>query len=120
MGLGANLAANLGRRVTDLRERLGHRIDEVAAEAGLSRSGLWYIEHGRINTKIDVLERLVVVLGVDAADLFTFPWTRYPRHRARDLIRLTPENQIDGLVAAMEEYLQRQEVLVMRSKKHRK
>jgi transcriptional regulator with XRE-family HTH domain len=99
------LAADLGRRLTELRDGLKRKQDEVAQRVRLSRSGLGYIERGEMNTRTEVLERLASVLGVDVADLFTFPWKPYPRHRARELIRLTPESEIAGLVEAMEGYL---------------
>ncbi len=60
----------LGENVKRLREARGLSPDELAEAAKLSRQGLWLIETGRSNPRIDTIQRLATVLGVGVGDLY--------------------------------------------------
>jgi len=101
----SSLLVDLGRRIAALRSERRLERRDLSARIGLSPSGLGYLERGTTSTRTEIVERLAAALGVDAADLFTFPWRRYPRHHARELVRHTPDDKLDGLIAVMEAYL---------------
>jgi transcriptional regulator with XRE-family HTH domain len=110
----SSLSMNLGRRIAQLREERGFDREELSERIGLSPSGLGYLERGATNTRTEVLERLAVALDVDPADLFVFPWAddedgeeASPRHYARELVRVTAEPKLGGLVKQMREYVAR-------------
>jgi transcriptional regulator with XRE-family HTH domain len=100
----SSLRRDLGARIAELREQ--RRIDAktFAAASGLSRQMVGCIERGDNNTTCEVLERFAAILGCDAADMFNFPG-KHRRHYARELVRLTPSDKLDGLIAAIEGYI---------------
>jgi transcriptional regulator with XRE-family HTH domain len=101
----SSLVANFGRRVAELREAAGLDQEQVAAAIDVTRGQVGHIERGEAGTRIARMEELATVLAVDPADLLTFPWLTYRRHRARDLVRACPTRKLDGLLAVMEAYL---------------
>jgi transcriptional regulator with XRE-family HTH domain len=110
----SSLSENLGRRIAQLREERGFDREELSERVGLSPSGLGYLERGATNTRTEVLERLALALGVDPADLFVFPWPdeedgeeASPRHHARELVRVTADPKVGGLLRQMQEYVAR-------------
>ncbi len=109
----SSLSINLGKRITQLREERGFDREELSQRIGLSPSGLGYLERGAANTRTEVLERLAVALDVDPADLFVFPWPDddggepLPRHFARELVRVTADPKLGGLLKQMQDYVAR-------------
>src|SRR5690348_14054326 len=99
-----SLKEDMGVRIRELREDAGWSQDDLASAIRVDRSMVGYIERGKSNTSPEVLERLAVALGVDVADLYTFPWQGHPRHHCRELIRHCPTAELDGLIAVMERY----------------
>lgn len=58
-----------GNRVRDLREQAGLSTNKFALMAGLSKSFIIQIEHGRRNISLDTLERIAAALNVSASEL---------------------------------------------------
>jgi transcriptional regulator with XRE-family HTH domain len=113
LALMSSLSENLGRRIAQLREERGFDREELSERVGLSPSGLGYLERGATNTRTEVLERLAVALDVDPADLFVFPWAEdegedpSPRQYARELVRVTADPKVGGLLKQMQDYVAR-------------
>jgi transcriptional regulator with XRE-family HTH domain len=96
---------NLGRRVQELREEQKLTRAEVAEFVELTPHQVGNIERAVSNTTTETLVRLARIFRLDVSDLCVFPWTKHPRHRARELIRLTSNQDIDALVEVMERFL---------------
>lgn len=57
-------AEGLGRRVREARKELGLRQDELAMAAGVSTRAVHQIERGKATSRLDVLSRVLEVLGL--------------------------------------------------------
>lgn len=120
------LLTQLGLRLAELRREAELTQSQVADLIGVDRSTISYLEKGEKNPRIELFERLPAALQktahVDVADLFNFPWpsrggTAIPwRHIARELVRLTPPDQLGDLVHAMEAFSLPLAKLLARSK----
>lgn len=75
MDLREVFAANLRR----LRHGKGFSQDELAYEAGVSRSYLSQIEKGEFYTSLKVVGRLADALEIEAAELLKLPAKRHTR-----------------------------------------
>lgn len=64
-----SLLRALGREVKARREQLGLSQDEFALRAGLHRTYISDIEHGKRNVTVDVLKRLSDALECDPSTL---------------------------------------------------
>lgn len=62
--------AVLGRRVRELRERVGLTQEELAHRAGVHRAVVGFIERGERDIGVTLLWPLAEGLGVAVADLF--------------------------------------------------
>lgn len=51
------------------RQKRGLSQEELALEAGLSRSAIWKIESGKVSPTIESLEKIAAALGMDFASL---------------------------------------------------
>jgi transcriptional regulator with XRE-family HTH domain len=60
----------VSRNVRRLRDALGMNQEELADSARLTQSQLSKIESGKLNFRLDVVQRLAGALGVRMADLF--------------------------------------------------
>jgi tetratricopeptide (TPR) repeat protein/DNA-binding XRE family transcriptional regulator len=61
---------NLGQYIKEYRSRRGLSLERLASRAGISKTYLWGLEHGKHdNPSIDVLDRLASALGVDLITL---------------------------------------------------
>ncbi|MCU7786390.1 helix-turn-helix domain-containing protein [Pyrobaculum sp. 3827-6] len=60
---------SLGRRISELRERRGLSITQLAKLAGVSKSTLWDIENGKIMPTITTLWSIANALGVTFGEL---------------------------------------------------
>jgi y4mF family transcriptional regulator len=58
-------AQEIGRRVRQGRVELGLRQDELAVAAGVSTRVVHQIEHGKPTGRLDVLNRVLDVLGLE-------------------------------------------------------
>ena len=67
----AHLAGNLVR----MRRSLGWSQEDLALEAGLHRTFVAHVERGARNISLDNIEKLAVVLGVEAFRLLMPPST---------------------------------------------
>lgn len=70
---------SLAKRIREERERAGLTLDELAAEAEISKTYLWELEHdtkGQKKPSADVLLRLAKALSVTIADLLSLPAVR--------------------------------------------
>jgi transcriptional regulator with XRE-family HTH domain len=72
MDLREVFATNLRR----LRHAKGLSQDELAYEAGVSRSYLSQLEKGAFYASLKIVGKLAAVLGVEAADLLRLPLRR--------------------------------------------
>ncbi len=62
----------VGKRVKELRNKLGVSQEELADMSGLDRTYITSVECGRRNISIVNIEKLVHALGVTLAEFFTF------------------------------------------------
>lgn len=69
------------RNLRRLRHSKGLSQDELAFEAGVSRSYLSQIEKGVFYASLKVIGRLAVALGVEPAELLKLPPKRAARSR---------------------------------------
>lgn len=86
---------DVGARIKSLREAAGLSQNELARRAGVSQSGLSYIESGEKSPSVDTLLRIADALGVTVSELLNAQGdTEMPPH-IRALVRearsLTPE-----------------------------
>jgi HTH-type transcriptional regulator / antitoxin HipB len=58
-------AQEIGRRAREARTELGLRQDELAVAAGVSTRAVHQIEHGKPTSRLDVLSRVLDVLGLE-------------------------------------------------------
>jgi HTH-type transcriptional regulator / antitoxin HipB len=58
-------AEEIGRRARQARVELGLRQDELAVVAGVSTRAVHQIEHGKPTGRLDVLSRVLDVLGLE-------------------------------------------------------
>lgn len=65
-----NELRSLGQRVRDLRRQRGLSQNSLAAQAGLDRTYLGDIEHGRINLSLLNIAKIARTLDVEIIDLF--------------------------------------------------
>ena len=60
----------VGKNIRRAREEQGRLVSEVARRAGLTVSGVSFVEQGRVqNPTVDTIIRIAEALGVDPADL---------------------------------------------------
>lgn len=58
-------AQEIGRQARQARVELGLRQDELAVAAGVSTRAVHQIEHGKATGRLDVLSRVLDVLGLE-------------------------------------------------------
>ncbi|WP_375325324.1 helix-turn-helix domain-containing protein [Flagellimonas sp. GZD32] len=64
------LIDRVAERVKQFRNELGISQDELALRADTTKSQIYRIEHGQLNSSIATLGRLAKALGVEVKDLF--------------------------------------------------
>jgi len=62
----------VGKRVRELRNRIGISQEELADKACLDRTYITSVECGKRNISIVNIERIAIALGVTLAEFFTF------------------------------------------------
>lgn len=62
----------VGKRVKELRNRLGISQEELAYRAGLDRTYITSVECGKRNISIVNIEKIAKALNVTLAEFFTF------------------------------------------------
>lgn len=62
----------VGKRVKELRSKLGKSQEELADLAGLDRTYITSVECGRRNISIVNIEKLSIALGITLRDFFDF------------------------------------------------
>ncbi len=62
----------VARRLKQLREKKGISQDELALRADTTKSQIYRIEHGEINTSLATLGRLAKSLNINVKDLLDF------------------------------------------------
>lgn len=67
------LRATLGRNLRNLRAERGLSQEKLALEAGIDRSYVSLLETEKYAASIDVIEKLAMVLKVDASQLLAVP-----------------------------------------------
>jgi transcriptional regulator with XRE-family HTH domain len=106
----SDLASDVGRRIKSLRLKRGFSQHELATAVGVSHSALGQIERGENKgLTYQLLDRIAHAIGAEPADLFNFPWhmeDRIPeRHVARELIRLTPSEDLHDVIKALSRFV---------------
>jgi len=76
-----DLPTAIGRRVRELRTRLGISQEELAARADLHRNYVGSVERGERDVGITSLGRIAAGLGISLADFFA-PFRHVPRRSA--------------------------------------
>jgi y4mF family transcriptional regulator len=61
---GKRQADEIGARVRATRKELGLRQDELAIAAGVSTRAIHQIEHGKPTSRLDILSRVLDVIGL--------------------------------------------------------
>ena len=67
-----NIKNLVGKRVKELRNRLGVSQEELAYRAGLDRTYITSVECGKRNISVVNIEKIAKALKVTLADFFTF------------------------------------------------
>ena len=67
--LRGRVSSEVAKAIRQLREQRGLSMTQLAAQAGLSRQMISFVEHGLRNPTLDTLLRLAAVLKVDLADI---------------------------------------------------
>ncbi|BAB67183.1 helix-turn-helix domain-containing protein [Sulfurisphaera tokodaii] len=62
----------IGKRITEIREKKGISVTQLAKMAGISKSTLWEIENGKISPNISTLWSIANALGVTFGELITY------------------------------------------------
>ncbi|HXJ22030.1 MAG TPA: helix-turn-helix transcriptional regulator [Polyangia bacterium] len=97
------LSQAVGARIRQLREELGITMEQLAYESEVSSKGhLSNIERGLVRPTAYTLNALAERLGVDLADLVTFP-AESERARLFDLTRQLPAARVRLLLQEAEE-----------------
>ena len=63
------VSSEVAKAIRQLREERGLSMTQLAAQAGLSRQMISFVEHELRNPTLDTLLRLAAVLKVDLADI---------------------------------------------------
>jgi transcriptional regulator with XRE-family HTH domain len=69
---------NIGRRVAEIRLKLGLTQDALAEKAGITGGYIRQIEGGRKNMRINTLCKIADILECQTRDLFEIPTTKKP------------------------------------------
>ena len=67
-----NIQEKVGRRVRELRNRLGISQEELADKAELDRTYITSVECGKRNISIVNVEKLAIALNVSMSEFFNF------------------------------------------------
>lgn len=69
MGKATTVSRNIGKRVREIRLKLGKTQEQLAFDARLNRAYIGYIERGERNPSTDTLAKIANVLKVSIKDL---------------------------------------------------
>ena len=61
----------VGQRIKELRLKLGLSQEALANNANVDRTYMTDVENGRRNISVEVLERIIIALGVSYGEFFT-------------------------------------------------
>jgi transcriptional regulator with XRE-family HTH domain len=61
----------VGQRIKTLRKQLGLSQEALALKAEVDRTYMTDVENGRRNISIEILEKIIVALGVSVTNFFT-------------------------------------------------
>jgi transcriptional regulator with XRE-family HTH domain len=101
------LSLAVGARIRQLREDLGITMETLAYESDVGSKGhLSNIERGLVHPTVHTLSALAERLGVDLADLVTFP-DGTERGRLHELTRQMPPARVRVMLAEAEEIVAR-------------
>jgi len=104
-----DLKARIGERCKELRVAAKLDVRKAAAAMRMSELHLYAVERGEKGASLDLLLVMSYVYGVDVADFFTFPEINV-RHRLRELLRLTPAEELDEFEQAFAQHQTRYQV----------
>lgn len=65
-----NLYREIGRRIVELRKSKSMSQEKLAADSGIDRSHIGFIEQGRRKPTLSTLQRITKVLDVKLEELF--------------------------------------------------
>lgn len=66
------ITVEVGKRIRDLRTKMGLSQEKLALKAGIDRTYLAGIESGKRNATITSLEKIVIALEMSMKDFFDF------------------------------------------------
>lgn len=66
------ITVEVGKRIRDLRTKMGLSQEKLALKAGIDRTYLAGIESGKRNATITSLEKIVIALEISMKDFFDF------------------------------------------------
>ena len=61
----------VGQRIKTLRKQLGLSQEALALKAEVDRTYMTDVENGRRNISIEILEKIIVALGISVTNFFT-------------------------------------------------
>lgn len=66
------ITVEIGKRIRDLRTKMGLSQEKLALKAGIDRTYLAGIESGKRNATITSLEKIVIALEISTKEFFDF------------------------------------------------
>lgn len=66
-----NIKDKVGQRIKELRNELGLSQEALANKAEVDRTYVTDVENGRRNISVELLEKLIIALGVSFQEFFT-------------------------------------------------
>ena len=85
-----DFSLKLGKRIKELRARVGLSQDQLAEQAGISGKYLGEIERGEVNVSAVILAKLAVVLQLSLPELLSFE-----HHASREKLREEMNRMLD-------------------------
>ncbi len=67
---GMDIKLKVGQRIKDLRKKLELSQEALANKANVDRTYMTDVENGRRNISVEVLERIIIGLGVSYSEFF--------------------------------------------------
>ena len=66
-----DIKLKVGQRIKELRLKIGLSQEALANNANVDRTYMTDVENGRRNISVEVLERIIIALGVSYGEFFT-------------------------------------------------
>ena len=100
---------DIGKRIAEIRHSKNKRATELAAQIGISKVFLSYLEHGTRKPTLEMLENICTGLGVTLAEFFRpeeKTWQIGPDlQRLVGLLYKLDKNQLDAVTNMIEAFI---------------